>query len=74
MNDVIVQVKEAFLDENIDVDVLYQLKKVCCWALGHLLPLRTIFTGHSTFFSQKVMFYKVVCRDLNSNFVEHYFS
>ena len=28
MNDVINQVKEAFLDENIDVDVLYQLKKV----------------------------------------------
>ena len=63
MNDVIVQVKEAFLDENIDVDVLYQLKKVCCWALGHPSPLH--------FFSQKVIFYKVVCRDLNSNFVEH---
>lgn len=28
INDVISQVKEAFLDENIDIDVLQQLKKV----------------------------------------------
>lgn len=29
INDVIGQVKEAFLDENVDIDVLQQLKKVC---------------------------------------------
>ncbi len=28
INDVILQVKEAFLDENVDIDVLQQLKKV----------------------------------------------
>jgi hypothetical protein len=28
INDVIMQVKEAFLDENVDIDILQQLKKV----------------------------------------------
>lgn len=31
INDVIAQVKESFLDESIDIDVLNQLKKVYLW-------------------------------------------
>ncbi|EPS57958.1 hypothetical protein M569_16859 [Genlisea aurea] len=33
ISDVINQVKEAFLDENVDIDVLHQLKKVSASAL-----------------------------------------
>ncbi|VDL83208.1 unnamed protein product [Nippostrongylus brasiliensis] len=39
IQDVISQVKEAFLDENVDIDVLSQLKKVAPPPLrGHVLP------------------------------------
>jgi hypothetical protein len=37
-----------------------------------VIPYWQLLPGYFTFFSQKMMFYKVVCRNLNSNFVEHH--